>query len=119
MLTTYLVDAIGFIVNPYDDCVANKVINGQQCTIAWYVDDLKISHAVELVVDQIFEKLESQFGQEAPLTVTRGKVHTYLGMNIDYSEDGKVKFSMPHLTKEIIQQLPEKNAHWPINHSCC
>jgi hypothetical protein len=34
----------GFESNPYDWCVANKTINGKQCTILWHVDDLKISH---------------------------------------------------------------------------
>ena len=34
----------GFELNPYDSCVANKMINGKQCTILWHVDDLKISH---------------------------------------------------------------------------
>ena len=28
------------------------------------------------------------------LSITRGKVHDYLGMTIDYSEPGKVKFKM-------------------------
>ena len=32
----------GFNINPYDWCVANKMINGKQCTIGWHVDDLKI-----------------------------------------------------------------------------
>ena len=31
-------------VNPYDTCVANKVINGSQMTVTWLVDDLNISH---------------------------------------------------------------------------
>jgi hypothetical protein len=35
---------MGFELNPYDPCIANKVIEGAQCTIAWYVDDTKISH---------------------------------------------------------------------------
>ena len=34
----------GFEINPYDCCVANKTVNGKQCTILWHVDDLKISH---------------------------------------------------------------------------
>ncbi len=34
----------GFTVNPYDCCVMNKIINGNQCTVLWHVDDLKISH---------------------------------------------------------------------------
>jgi hypothetical protein len=40
-------ESIGFIINPYDFCVANKMINGKQMTIIWHVDDLKISHADE------------------------------------------------------------------------
>jgi hypothetical protein len=35
---------MGFVVNPYNWCVANKLINGKQCTIVWHVDDLKVSH---------------------------------------------------------------------------
>ena len=34
----------GFTVNPYDPCVANKMINGKHMTVTWHVDDLKISH---------------------------------------------------------------------------
>jgi Reverse transcriptase (RNA-dependent DNA polymerase) len=41
---------LGFKLNPYDPCVANKMINGKQCTICWYVDDLKISHVDPQVV---------------------------------------------------------------------
>jgi hypothetical protein len=37
--------ALGFKLNSYDPCVANKMVNGKQCTIAWYVDNTKISHA--------------------------------------------------------------------------
>ena len=34
----------GLEVNPYDPCVANKLVNGSQMTVCWHVDDLKISH---------------------------------------------------------------------------
>ena len=40
----------GFRLNAYDSCVANKYVDGQQCTITWHVDDLKISHVDEQVV---------------------------------------------------------------------
>ena len=84
----------GFVPNPYDTCVMNKTINGKQMTIGWHVDDLKISHVDMSATEHVIEKLESEFGKEAPLTVTRGKVHEYLGMTIDFSEPGKVVFSM-------------------------
>ena len=34
----------GFEINPYDPCVANKTVNGNQQTIRWHVDDCKFSH---------------------------------------------------------------------------
>ena len=43
----------GFEINPYDPCVANKMIDGKQCTILWHVDDLKISHVDPGVVTTI------------------------------------------------------------------
>jgi hypothetical protein len=38
-LTGYLQE-LGFILNPYNNCVANKTINGTQCTVLCHVDDL-------------------------------------------------------------------------------
>ena len=38
---------IGFELNPYDPCVANKIINGKQLTLAWHVDNIKASHVEE------------------------------------------------------------------------
>jgi len=35
-----------------------------------------------------------KFGQESPLTTCWGKVLEYLGMKIDYRQQGKVKFTM-------------------------
>ena len=36
---------MGFEVNPYDPCVANKMANSSQMTVRWHVDDLMISHS--------------------------------------------------------------------------
>ena len=58
LFTSTLKD-MGFDINPYNTCVANKVINGKQCTVCWYVDDLKISHMEQAVIDNIIEKLRS------------------------------------------------------------
>ena len=33
----------GFTISDYDQCVTNKIINGNQCMIIWHVDDLKMS----------------------------------------------------------------------------
>ena len=36
--------SIGFELNPYDPCVANKLVAGKQMTLCWHVDDMKLSH---------------------------------------------------------------------------
>ena len=36
--------SLGYEINPYDPCIANKNINGKQMTICWHVDDLFVGH---------------------------------------------------------------------------
>jgi ATP-dependent Clp protease adapter protein ClpS len=60
------------MVNPYDRCVANKVIKEKQCTIIWHMDDLKLSHMQQDVLKDIANKLNNKYGQKVPLTVHRG-----------------------------------------------
>ena len=66
----------GFETNPYDWCVANKDINGSQCTIVWHVDDLKVSHKDPAGVTKFILYLAKIYGPK--MTVTRGNVHNYL-----------------------------------------
>ena len=105
-LTSKLMDW-GFTINPYDWCVANKQIEGRQCTLVWHVDDMKISHGDSRVVDGIIRLLEEEFGKEAPLTICRGKIHDYLGMTLDFSLDDKVQISMVDYIKNMLEELPE------------
>ena len=35
---------IGYVINPYDPCVANKIINNKQHTITWHADDVTFAH---------------------------------------------------------------------------
>ncbi len=105
-LTRYLVDVLGFELNPYDECVANKTINGKQCTILWHVDDLKLSHVDPAVLEEVVAKLGERFGMEEPLTVTRGTIHDYLGMTLDYSRAGKVQITMYDYIERMLDELP-------------
>ena len=105
-LTSKLVDW-GFTINPYDWCIANKQINGQQCTLVWHVDDMKISHAHSQVVTDIINQLEQEFGKEAPLTIRRGNIHDYLGMMLDFSLPGKVQIRMEEYIRNMLAELPE------------
>jgi hypothetical protein len=98
----------GFTPNPYDPCVMNKMVDGKQLTVAWHVDDLKISHVESAVVDEFIRDMESEFGKEAPLNQSRGKVHDYLGMTLDFSKPGEVVVTMINYIKGILHEAPKE-----------
>ena len=93
----------GFELNQYDKCVANKVINGKQCTITWYVDDKKISHVDENVVTEMLKILKGHLGE---LTITRGKKYSFLGMTIEYNDNKTVSIDMKEQLQEAINMFP-------------
>ena len=105
-LSSVLMDQ-GFVLNPYDSCVANKMINGKQCTILWHVDDLKISHMDPTVVTSVLEKLTGVFSTQPSLSITRGKVHEYLGMTLDFSKQGTVEIKMDKYIKDMLDGVPD------------
>jgi hypothetical protein len=57
-------EGYGFKLNPYDPCVANKMINGKQFNITWHVDDLKLSHVDVKEVDKTIEWLKRIYGED-------------------------------------------------------
>jgi hypothetical protein len=96
----------GFVLNPYDSCVANKVVNGKQMTVCWHVDDLKVSHCDPAQVTVFGEWLSKKYG--VAVATHRGKVHDYLGMIFDFSRKGKVIVTMMEYIKNIIKDFPEE-----------
>jgi hypothetical protein len=49
---------MGFEINPYDPCVANKMVNGTQMTIIWdIVDDLIISHLSQDEITKVVQQI--------------------------------------------------------------
>jgi hypothetical protein len=100
-LFTKSLKGLGFVLNPYDPCIANCTIEGTQCTVAWYVDDNKISHVNPEVVTTIIEKIEGQFGK---MTVTRGREHVFLGMNIKYTDERTAIITMKDYLREAIAE---------------
>ena len=87
--------------------MVNKNINGSQCTIGWHVDDLKISHVDGSMNCEILTILQQEYGKEALIPSTTGKVHNYLGMTINYSTPGKVVFHMEDYIDWMINECPE------------
>ena len=76
-----------FNLNPYDPCVANKQVDGEQLTVCFHVDDCKISHTSPKVVSNTIDWLRSEYENvfedgSGLMKVHRGKTHKYLGMSL-------------------------------------
>ena len=110
-LTKTLTDD-GFTINSYDWCEANKTMNGTQCTVAWHVDDLKISHKSASQVTKVIKVLEHEYGKVSELTIVRGKVHDFLG--IIWISVTKEKWQCPckNPSKELSKKLQTAWMHW-------
>jgi hypothetical protein len=98
----------GYEFNPYDPCVANKLINTKRHTIRFHVDDLMCSHMDPKVNDELEKWLNKMYGDHGLVTTTRGKVHDYLGMTFDFSETGKVKVDMINYMEAMVDDFSVK-----------
>ena len=59
-----------FEPNPYDPCVVNKMVNGEQLTICWHMHDLKSSHIDTKVNDEFLQWIKDTFGQLGEVKTT-------------------------------------------------
>ena len=105
-LQAKLLNEWGFTPNQYDSCVVNEKVDGKQLTMVWHVDDLKVSHEKEEVLDEFIGMMEKEFGQDAPLSASRGPVQEYLGMTLYFSERGRVVVKMSNYVKNMLNDAP-------------
>ena len=86
------------------------MVNGKQQTVAWNVDDLKSSHVYPKVNDNFHKWLEKTYGIDdiGHVEASRGKVHEYLAMTLDYTEEGKLNTDIRKYLDEKIAELPHK-----------
>jgi Reverse transcriptase (RNA-dependent DNA polymerase) len=102
-LSTFFVEKHGFKHNPYDYCVVNNVIDKNQCMIV----NLKVSHVDDNMVSEILEPIKDEFAKDLDVAMTCGKLHDYLGMQIDFSKKGKVALSMFDYIDGLLKECPE------------
>jgi hypothetical protein len=86
----------------------------------WHANGIKASHGDAPVIDGVLELFEGEYRKEAPLTITCGKIHKYLGMTIDYSVKGKVQINMieyiKHMLSKVLTNMAGESATPADNH---
>jgi hypothetical protein len=98
--------SIGFIVSPYDPCIANKIVDGHQLTLRWHVDDLMISQVDMSAVNDFLQELKVIYGDS--LAESTGKQHDYLGMIFNFSSKNEVQINMNLYISKIIKEFPDE-----------
>ena len=95
-----------YVINPYDTCTFNKMVSGKQITVQFFIDNLHISCENMSVIDGLIKNLNNKFEtyfQE--LAVTKGKIHNYIDININYSNKDYVKFTIYNFWKMYLMTL--------------
>ena len=100
-------ESIGFKFNPYDPCVANRDVDGKQHTVGFHVDDLKSSHKDPQVNTDFLAWLNKMYGDHGEVKATRGKIHEYLGMKLDFTQPGKVIIDMVDYINKMVDDFDD------------
>ena len=95
---------LGLQKNPYDTCMANKVINGYQCIISWKLDNLKVSHKHHKVFNDVISILEKTY---SVMTTQKSKVLEYLSTTINFSEEKKAHIKVDTFAETLLTDSPE------------
>ena len=80
-----------------------KNVNDKQCTILWHVESLQMSHVDPDIVSSVLADIDAEYGKIAKMTITRGKIHKYLGI----SSPVEVIFSTVDYIRNILDYILE------------
>ena len=88
------------MVNPYDPCVENKTTDsGKQLTLVWHVDNLMGSCEDDFELMKLSCYLVKIYGSK--LTMHMGRKHDYLGVDMEFRNDGTLGVSMVAYLKNV------------------
>jgi hypothetical protein len=93
-----------FKINMHEPCVANKMIEVKQFTVAWHVDDLKLSHMEQSEETKMIDWMESSYGE---MRVSGGSIRAYLRMTFKFETPGEVEVAMIDYLKRVIRDFLE------------
>jgi len=98
---TGVLERDGFVPNPMDPCVWNKMVNGNQTIIVIYVNDLAISSKSKDDVHAVMKLIQNEF---VDVKVKETNEMSYLGMNSKLTKEG-IEVDMVNYIEEILKEF--------------
>ena len=90
----------GFVANPVEECVFNRMTEGKQSTVAIYVDDLLVTHDDCRCLSGILTEIGSCFRGHKLQT---GNCIGHLGMRMQRMDNGDIYVDMETFTKHAVE----------------
>jgi hypothetical protein len=96
----------GFKVNLYDPCIANMITSsGELMTVIWHIDDLMGTCMEDFELTKFSSYLAKIY--EPKLSMHMRNKHDYLGVDLEFIDDGSLDVSMVNYLKSVIAEFPE------------
>ena len=90
----------------YNLCVANmETKSGKQLTVVWHVGNLMASCKDDFELTKFSCHMGGIYGPS--LSMHLGRKHDYLGVDIEFCNDGALEVSMFKYLKNVIDEFPE------------
>ena len=71
---TTTLEGEGYVRNPHDLCVYNKVVNGVQISVYLHVDDMMITSTEEQLITDLYQTLHAKYDPENKMVLKTGKM---------------------------------------------
>ncbi len=93
-------------MNPYDPCIANMMTkDGKHLMVVWHVEDLMVSCKDDFELTKFSCYLGNIYGTK--LSMHMGRKHDYLGVVMEFCEDGVLEVSMFNYLNNVIEDFLE------------
>ncbi|KAA8494658.1 Transcription initiation factor TFIID subunit 5 [Porphyridium purpureum] len=98
-----MLSELGFEQNAYDACVLRKVSRTGEpsVTALVHVDDVELIAESEQAIDEVVARVRERFPS---LQEHRGRTHSYLGMEFDYTSPGVVRIGMGGFVDSLLRE---------------
>lgn len=97
-----------FKFHDYNLCIAFKIVEGSQHLVQFHVNDILSSHMKSKANDEFTVWDKEKYGTMKPVEVKRGKVFEFLGIVLDFSQEGECHvWQEDHVEDIIVSWLEE------------
>ena len=98
------------MLNPYDPFIAKKIINVKHIFVVWNVDDFKVRHKSKKIFARARKWLKKTYerlfeGVSGNMNISKGNIHYYLGITLDFSEPEEVYIIMIPINEDMVKDF--------------